>query len=148
MRHSIEGLEFRVGDAEKLPFDDCSVDAVINVESSHCYPAFEKFVAEVQRVLRPGGHFLYADFRDRANIGAWRNSLQSSGLSLLRETEITGNVLLALDRDNERKLALINRIVPKPLRPSFNAFAGIRGTSVYDGFRTGRLAYVSFALRK
>jgi SAM-dependent methyltransferase len=147
-RHCVEGLEFRVGDAENLPLDDGSMDAVINVESSHCYPSFEKFIAEVQRVLRPGGHFLYADFRDRSNIDAWRKSLQSSGLSLLRETEITTNVLTALDRDNDRKLAFINRIVPKPLRPSFNAFAGIRGTSVYEGFRTGRLAYVSFVLRK
>ena len=121
---------------------------MINVESSHCYPAFEKFVAEVQRVLRPGGHFLYADFRDRANVDAWRKSLRDSGLTLLRETDITGNVLMALDRDNERKAALIDRIVPKPLRPSFNDFAGMRGTTVYEGFRTGRFVYMSFVLRK
>jgi len=147
-RHSVEGLEFQLGDAENLPLDNSSVDAVINVESSHCYPAFEKFVAEVQRVLRPGGHFLYADFRDRENVDGWRKSLQQSGLSLLRETDVTGNVLLALDRDNERKVALIEHIVPKPLRPSFNDFAAMRGTTVYEGFRTGRLVYMSFALRK
>ena len=74
--------------------------------------------------------------------------MQASGLSLLRETDITRNVLLALDRDNDRKLAFINRIVPKPLRPAFNAFAGIRGTEVYEGFRTGELVYLSFVLRK
>jgi len=60
--YSIDGLEFRVGDAEKLPLGDSSVDALINVESSHCYPSFATFVAEVHRVLRPGGHFLFADF--------------------------------------------------------------------------------------
>ena len=147
-RYSIDGLEFRVGDAENLPLDDACVDAVFNVESSHCYPSFEKFVTEVRRVLRPGGHFLYADFRDRANVEAWRESLQASGLSLLRETEITSNVLIALDRDHEHKLAFIKRIVPKPLRPSFNDFAGMRGTTVYEGFRTGRLVYMSFGLRK
>ena len=144
----MEGLEFRVGDAENLPLEDASVDAVINVESSHCYPVFEKFVAEVHRVLRPGGHFLYADFRDRASLESWRKSLSDSGLSLLRETDITGNVLNALDRDNERKLAFINRVVPKPLRPSINDFAGMRGTPIYDGFQGGRLVYMSFVLSR
>jgi SAM-dependent methyltransferase len=147
-RHQMEGLEFRVGDAENLPLDDASVDAVINVESSHCYPSFDRFVTEVFRVLRPGGHFLYADFRDRANVDAWRLSLKSHGFSLIRETDITRNVLLGLDRDNERKLTFINRIVPKLLRPTFNAFAGMQGTVMYEGFRTGQLAYMSFMLRK
>jgi ubiquinone/menaquinone biosynthesis C-methylase UbiE len=147
-RHRIEGLEFRVGDAENLPFDDVSVDAVINVESSHCYPSFEKFVSEVYRVLRPGGHFLYADFRDRANVGAWRENLQRFGFTLVHETDITQNVLTALDCDNERKAALINRLVPSLLRPSFNDFAGMRGTGVYEGFRSGSLIYMSFVLRK
>ena len=147
-RHRIDGLEFQVGDAENLPLDADSVDAVINVESSHCYPSFEKFVAEVQRVLKPGGHFLYADFRDRENSEVWRQSLRSSGLTLLRETDITSNVVAALDRDNERKRAFIERIVPKPLQPSFNDFAGMKGTVIYDGFRSGQMIYKSFVLRK
>src|SRR5262249_40089608 len=36
-RHRMAGLEFVQGDAEELPFPDGSFDAVINVESSHCY---------------------------------------------------------------------------------------------------------------
>jgi len=147
-RHLIENLEFRVGDAEHLPLEDSSVDAVINVESSHCYPSFDMFVSEVQRVLRPGGNFLYADFRDRGNLEPWRKSLEHSGLSLIGEIDITNNVLIALDRDNERKLDFINRIVPGPFQAAFNDFAGMRGTSVYEGFRTGRLIYMSFVLRK
>jgi SAM-dependent methyltransferase len=147
-RHLVEGLEFQVGDAEHLPLEDSSLDAVINVESSHCYPSFDRFVAEIERVLRPGGNFLYADFRARGDMEPWRRSLERSGLSLIRETDITNNVVIALDRDNDRKLAFINRIVPGPLQAAFNNFAGMRGTSVYEGFRTGRLIYVSFVLRK
>jgi len=146
--HSIEDLEFRVGDAEKLPFQDNSIDAVINVESSHCYPSFATFVAEVRRVLRPGGHFLYADFRRQENLPEWRESLQSSGMTLICETNITRNVLLALDRDNESKDILIHKFVPKFLRPSFRDFAGMRGSAVYEGFRNGNLSYLSFVLRK
>jgi ubiquinone/menaquinone biosynthesis C-methylase UbiE len=43
------------GDAENLPFPQVSFDAVINVESAHCYGSIERFLAEVHRVLRPGG---------------------------------------------------------------------------------------------
>src|SRR4030095_7839721 len=146
--HPIDGLEFRVGDAENLPFGDGSVDAVINVESSHCYPSFEAFLAQVGRVLRPGGHFLYADFRQRASVGDWRKSLQESGLSVLREIDITPGVFAALEKDDERKLALINSIVPRPLRASFLNFAAVRGSSLFEAFRTGSLAYMSFVMRK
>jgi SAM-dependent methyltransferase len=55
------GLSFRVADAEHLPFPDGSFDAVLNVESSHCYPNVEGFFLEVARVLRPGGVFVAAD---------------------------------------------------------------------------------------
>ena len=56
-RHRVEGLHFRVGDAEHLPFDNESFDVVINVESSHCYPRLSTFFLEVRRVLKLGGHF-------------------------------------------------------------------------------------------
>ena len=146
--HPMDGLEFRVGDAENLPLGDGSVDAVINVESSHCYPSFEAFLAQVGRVLRPGGYFLYADFRQRDSVGDWRKSLRDSGLSVLREIDITQGVFAALEEDDERKLALINSIVPRPLRASFLNFAAVRGSSLFEAFRTGRLAYMSFVMRK
>ena len=62
-KHMLAGLDFVRGDAEDLPFPDQSFDAVVNIESSHGYPRFSRFLAEVARVLRPGGHFLYADLR-------------------------------------------------------------------------------------
>src|SRR5436309_8495901 len=40
--HRLDGLEFRVGDAENLPFSGSSFDAVVNLESSHCYPSFRQ----------------------------------------------------------------------------------------------------------
>jgi len=146
--HQVDGLEFRIGDADHLPFDDGSFDAVVNVESSHCYPSFEKFLSEVRRVLRPSGHFLYADFRGRAEIETWRNALRDSGLAVLRETDITSNVLASLDRDNDRKLDLIHRLIPRVLRPSFLDFAAVRGSAIYEAFQSGRLVYISFVLLK
>ena len=146
--HRVDGLEFRIGDAENLPFEDSSFDAVINVESSHCYPSFDKFLSEVRRVLRPGGHFLYADFRERGNVANWRDTLRNGELALLREIDITPNVVAALDRDNDRKLDLIHRLIPRILRPSFFDFAAVRGSALFESFRSGKLVYMSFVLRK
>ena len=48
-RHQLPGLDFVQGNAENLPFPDQSFDAVINIEASHCYPQFPRFLAEVAR---------------------------------------------------------------------------------------------------
>lgn len=58
------GLTFVRGNATALPFPDGTFDVVINIESSHCYGSMAGFLGEVTRVLRPGGHFHWADFRD------------------------------------------------------------------------------------
>jgi ubiquinone/menaquinone biosynthesis C-methylase UbiE len=57
MRHNLPDLDFVQGDAQNMPFPDQSLDAVVNVEASHIYPDFERFVDEVARLLRPGGTF-------------------------------------------------------------------------------------------
>jgi len=60
--YSVDGLSFVPGDAESLPFDDQSYDIVLNVESSHCYGSMSDFLAQVKRVLKPGGYFMFTDF--------------------------------------------------------------------------------------
>src|SRR3989442_1237030 len=98
-RYHIDGLSFREGHAEALPFEDESVDAIVNVESSHCYGSIAGFFREVRRVLKPGGCFLYADLRASEDLEEWRGQLLQSGLCLVAETDITSNVLAALDLD-------------------------------------------------
>ena len=61
--YNIDNLTFKVGDSENLPFDDNTFDAVINVESSHCYASMDKFIQEVSRVLKPNAYFLFCDLR-------------------------------------------------------------------------------------
>jgi ubiquinone/menaquinone biosynthesis C-methylase UbiE len=146
--HHASGLDFRIGDAEQLPFADSLFDVVVNVESSHCYPNLKAFFREVHRVLKPEGHFLYADLRERSGIAEWENSLMASGFSLLREEDITPQVLSVLDQDNDRKMRLIDSLVPSVLRSSFQDFAGVRGSRIYEGFCTGSLRYLRFDARK
>jgi ubiquinone/menaquinone biosynthesis C-methylase UbiE len=146
--HRGSGLRFRPGDAEALPFAGDAFDAVINIEASHCYNAMDRFVAEVYRVLRPGGYLLYADFRERDGIDALRVQLLRPGFRLVMERAISPNVARALDLDNDRKRELIVRYAPRILRQFLAQFAAIRGTTTYEGFRSGQLDYRSFVLQK
>ena len=146
-RHSSPGLSFVQGSSDAMPFDDESFDAVVNVESSHCYGPLQRFLAEVHRVLRPGGCFLFADFRSRAEIDALRCELRASGLALVSETVITPNVFRSLELDNGRKLELIERF-GAPVRSYFDRFAAMQGTDMFESFGTGENEYISCVLAK
>ena len=146
--HTAPGLSFTEGDAENLPFEDHRFDVVVNVESSHCYSNIDRFFSEVQRVLKPGGHFLFTDLRGKDEVEALRNQLKASGLIAVEESEITAKVIRALDLDNTRKKNLIEQIVRGPISKYFRDFAGIKDSGVYERFRTGHNIYLRFVLRK
>ena len=143
-----EGLSFVRGDAESLPFADKSFDAVLNVESSHCYGSMPAFLTQVKRVLRPGGHFLFADLRTAADLPRLHQNIVDSGMALLAQQEITQNVVEALHRDSERKLALIESHVNKRLLSAFREFAAVEGSDIYRAFRDGSAVYVQYLLQK
>ncbi|MCX5682189.1 MAG: class I SAM-dependent methyltransferase, partial [Planctomycetota bacterium] len=50
-----------VGDSEHLPFATRSLDVVTCANSFHHYPHQAKVIAEMRRVLRPGGRLLLLD---------------------------------------------------------------------------------------
>jgi ubiquinone/menaquinone biosynthesis C-methylase UbiE len=115
-RHNLPGLDFVQGDAENLPFPDQSFDAVINIEASHLYPQFPRFLAEVARVLRPGGHFLYADLRPRADIAEWEAAMADAPMRLLSHADISAEVVRGNEEVTDRRLILANRRLPPFLR--------------------------------
>jgi len=139
---------FVCGDAQALPFGPELFDAVINVESSHCYPDMDAFAAEVYRVLRPGGVLLYADLRFPAAAEQLRTQLCRPGFVVRRERDITKNVVLALQLDASRRRAMVRRKVPVALRGPFEAFAGVVGTRFYEKLLSGEGSYLSFVLQK
>ena len=119
-KHRLENLVFQPGDAEHLPFESDAFDALINVEASHCYPNFRRFLAEVARVLRPGGHFLYADFRFADGRAEWEKALRESPLQIQNERTINAEVLRGMDRNSARSLELIRRQL-RPFAPDLSA---------------------------
>jgi ubiquinone/menaquinone biosynthesis C-methylase UbiE len=144
----VPGLHFVEGDAEDLPFADASFDVVVNVESSHCYGSMERFLSEVNRVLRPGGHFLFADFRRADRLDELRRHLSACGMELVEDEVITPNVVAALEEDSSRKLGLIRRYAPWWLHRVFRTFAATQGSQTYEQFRSRQTEYLRCVLRK
>jgi ubiquinone/menaquinone biosynthesis C-methylase UbiE len=146
--YAVNGLSFRQGDAEHLPLPNTSVDVVVNLESSHCYGSMDQFLNEVYRVLRPGGYFLFSDHRDADKIQLLHEQLEKCGFVQEKETDITPNVVSALELDDDRKQRLIEKKCPKVLRGRMAEFAAMKGTKTYETFRTGYSRYLSFVLQK
>jgi ubiquinone/menaquinone biosynthesis C-methylase UbiE len=139
-RHNVLGVDFVHGDAERLPFPDQSFDAVINVESSAAYPHFSRFLAEVARVLRSGGHFLYADLRPRDSVAEWEAALAGPPMEMLSREVINAQVLRGLEKNTPRILDLINR-VPRILHRIAREYAGVKGTAFYRAMQSGKYSY-------
>jgi ubiquinone/menaquinone biosynthesis C-methylase UbiE len=149
-RHAgVANLSFLAGDAERLPFSDASFDVVINVESSHCYGHVDRFFAEAARVLRPGGWFLYTDFRGAADMAALQALLAAQpAWTQVGHEDITGAVADAMEADDQRKRALIRQFISPRFQPLFGEFAGLVGGQMYAGFRNREILYHRFAFRK
>lgn len=66
-----EGLNIRfdVGDAEALPYEDRSFDAVISMFGTMFAPRPDVIVSELQRVCRPGGLIALANWTPEGFIG-------------------------------------------------------------------------------
>ncbi len=145
-RHRLPGLKFEQGNAEDLPLPSQSCDVVLNVESSHCYPSFERFAKEVARVLRPGGRFLFADFRGRPGVPELRSQFEKY-FEIVEEEPINPQILRALELDSERRVALIRKRAPKFLYSAMEAFASVDGSPMFNAFASGDLQYMRFVLK-
>jgi ubiquinone/menaquinone biosynthesis C-methylase UbiE len=145
--HAPLNIDFRIGDAQALNFPENSFDAVINVEASHCYPRQQTFFASVNRVLKPGGRLLYADFRPREALAQWENDI-AKNFQIASKTDITLHVLRALRRTTERIGKLVRRLSPKILHRTMESFAGMEGSAIYNSFVSGERVYLSYQLVK
>lgn len=148
--YAVEGLIFRCGNAEALPFPSGSFDVVVNVESSHCYPDCARFFQEALRVLRPGGRFCYADFGEPARMQEVHATIRATGLEALRVNDITPNVIQSLLEGTKAMSALFLSIAgddAERLRYLTHTWR-IAGTPGYESFQKRREVYWSSMFRK
>ncbi|WP_373155955.1 class I SAM-dependent methyltransferase, partial [Mycobacterium marinum] len=143
-RHNLPGLDFVRGDAENLPFEDESFDVVLNVEASHCYPHFSRFLAEVVRVLRPGGYLLYTDLRPSNEIAEWEADLAGSPLRQLSQREINAEVVRGIEKNSHTSRVLVDRNLPAFLRFADRAV----GRQLSRYLEGGELSYRMYCFTK
>jgi ubiquinone/menaquinone biosynthesis C-methylase UbiE len=146
--YNIKGLSFKQGDAQKLDLADNSVDIIFNVESSHRYPNMELFLNEVYRSLKPGGHFLYTDFRYQNEMPDLIHILSKYNFVKFDEQFINKQVVKALELDTARREALVNKHVPRFLQKQIHDFAGNVGSPTYNHFKNGGMIYFVFCYQK
>lgn len=139
-----EGVTFVEGSAMQLPFADQSIDVVLNVEASNDYPDRPRFFAEVHRVLKPEGIFLYADTEKARRDGRMAGELAAAGFRFELK-EITGNVVEACRLDSPRRRELIRRRAPLParllLRNELANYAAVEGSAKFQRFANGQRRY-------
>jgi ubiquinone/menaquinone biosynthesis C-methylase UbiE len=61
-KRGLSGIEFVESKAEELPLEDASADLFLSFWGLHCFPDPAAAVAEIGRVLKPGGRVAGASF--------------------------------------------------------------------------------------
>jgi ubiquinone/menaquinone biosynthesis C-methylase UbiE len=143
------GLSFIEGDAQNIPCESQSFDAVFNLESSHCYPDPKKFYKEVARILRAGGYFHYADFFPYHEIEDLEAHIRSLGLKLIEKETLNLGVLQSLQTDSLIKVDQLENYPLLPfIRRTINEFNGGVGSKMWKNFETKYLLYQRYVFRK
>jgi ubiquinone/menaquinone biosynthesis C-methylase UbiE len=150
-RHRHPGLRFVHGHADRLPFEDASLDVVLNVESSHCYVDRPAFFAEVARVLRPGGAFCYADIFQGDELEQTRRWLaQRPQLRVGEPEDITAAVTRAIERHRAELAALLGSAVDPALENAAIIEHLIRAINgqIHENYASGRWRYYAWGIEK
>jgi SAM-dependent methyltransferase len=64
------GITYRVGDAERLPFEDAAFDAVVSTFGVMFASNPLAAASELARVVKPGGRIVLATWKDDGNVAA------------------------------------------------------------------------------
>ena len=150
VRNKDTRVRFEIGDAQAMPFADGSFDAVVNVESSLNYPDFAAFLKEVARLLRPGGHFMFADYRSAKGYLRMKDALEQLNWRVLLAEDISPSIVRGLEHTKVTTREQIQRFVPRFLQTTAIRFARLGKDKDDDAlsFAVGKKRYLAMVLQK
>jgi len=146
----LETAVFVAGDAQQLPLADSCFDVVLNLESSHCYSQFGRFVAEVARLLKKSGLFCFADLWNvdvlELDWPAREQALRNSSLEIIAEENISEQVFQAMGISGSisEQLNALADAASRPLIARLNRSV----EALRAGLATGDYSYRLWKLRK
>ena len=111
-------------DAETLPFDDASFDAVYSNGVLHHTPNTRSVVGEISRVLRPGGRAIIMMYAENS-LHYWRNLVWAIGLKQRQ---------LATYSMGEIMSRSVERSDNAAARPLVKVYTRSRLAAMFDGF--------------
>ncbi len=126
-------IEFTEGDAEALPYPDASFDVVLSQYGHMFAPRPEVVVAEMLRVLKPGGHIAFSTWPPELFIGRMFNLVGQylapppgvAPVSLWGDPNVIRERLgdKVVDLSFERETMYIPTLSPRHARSSFESTA-------------------------
>ena len=142
--------EFICAAAHLLPVNQNSADVVINVESSHIYPNISRFFNEVCRILKPGGRFLFTDYRiiDSSSLDSMEKMICAHGFDIEEKRIITTQVHTACSEASESRKKIIDDHCPWYLKKYFQHYAILNGTKKSNMLAKGEIVYFIYHLVK
>ncbi len=103
------GVDARIADVQDLPFDDDQFDVVVAAWMLYHVPDLDRGIAELARVLRPGGGSLVAVTNSRYHLLELRE-LVGSGPSTLKFSREDGEAVLARRFERVRREDIDGRL--------------------------------------
>lgn len=98
-------VDLRLGSADRLPFEAGAFDKAFAINVAQFWPEDGRAVAEIERVLRPGG--LIALAVQPRSKGATEETAQATGVQLRRALEAAGFQELRLESARLRPVSVV-----------------------------------------
>jgi ubiquinone/menaquinone biosynthesis C-methylase UbiE len=114
-------------DAESLPFDDATFDLVYSNGVLHHTPNTTRAIAEIRRVLKPGGRVIVMVYAENS-LQYWRNLVWHYGLKSgdLSSQSMAGIMSRTVERTGNDARPLVKVYTRARLRALFGAFEEVR----------------------
>ncbi|MGC1396215.1 MAG: class I SAM-dependent methyltransferase [Coleofasciculaceae cyanobacterium] len=94
LENSTVTVDNRVLNGENLPMSDCSFDCVVSTWTLCSIKDVEQAIAEIHRVLKPGGKFYFVEhgLSNEPSVQIWQNRLNFINKALLVGCHINRNI--------------------------------------------------------
>ena len=121
---------------------------MINVESSHCYGSFDKFLSEVFRVLPSDGYFAFTDIMTISKWNEIEKIINNSKFRKIYEKDISQNALNSLTKVSEWRKTWLEDKFPSFVRGVAEDISAVKGTRPYNKLESGKLIYKTYLFVK